>query len=162
MRTLSSPEDVKKQVEGLVYHARDPHRVSSAAVTLERGWGHCTEGMLVAAMLMEHLGHRPQPMFIRLDGRDGEITGHWILPYQKGSEFFSIGLSRYPETCGRDTPYESHAALADSYYKPFLRQGYEMTRWDLYDLGESLKPWRDSRADFNVEWEFLSGLCCRS
>ena len=143
-----TPESVRETVGSFRYLSLRPYSVKSAKRTMEIGTAHCLEGALVAALLMERLGHEPRLLNIGTDVEDpgtDRMKGLAVYVFKDENGWGAIGKTRYPPLDNRDA-FQCVCSLAESFVKPLEEIGYGTTMWGVNMLSDNYR-WRDGNED---------------
>ncbi len=112
LRQLKTPWRVQEFVHAIPYNPGS--NCASAEGVLEQGAAHCMEGGLLAAHLLERIGHEPKMLHLR-SHRDDD---HVVALFKDKGLWGAVGKSNTTLLGWRSPVYRSVEALALSYF-PF-------------------------------------------
>lgn len=146
IRRLSTPGAVQRWIRTLPYNwERGGRSMRSLRGVLRTGTAHCLEAALAAAVILEQHGY--PPLVLDLESRDR--LDHVVFAFREHGRWGAIGASRDVGLFGRRPVYRSPAALARSYYAPYLDLTARLEAYALVDL-RSLEPYDWRLAGGNV------------
>lgn len=145
MKKLGNPWMIQQFVSKLPYNPDD--NCKSVACVLKDGSAHCMEGALVAAWLLEKLGHEPRLLHLRAH-RDDD---HVVAVFQEKGLWGAIGKSNTTLLTWRPPLYRSPEDLLLSYFPFYFNTRGQLSlyawagpiRLKRYDRWN----WRDSDQD---------------
>ena len=112
MKRLSTPWTIQQFISEIPYNAGDDCK--SAELVLKVRSAHCMEGALLAARLLEKIGHEPRLLHLRAH-RDDD---HVVAVFEEGRRWGAVGKSNTTLLTWRPPVYRSPEELVLSYF-PF-------------------------------------------
>lgn len=162
MVRINSVNDVMVELEALRFEYLVNR--TSAVKTMEKGKGACLEASLVAAYLMEDLGHEPR--LFQMDAYESRLRwnqpnnwkNHVVFLYDTDKGFQTLGRSRYPKLTSMEEPVDTIDEVVEHYRRGFSHHRFTAFRWSVFSLDELQIPWRDSVKPLEVDKvPYLSG-----
>lgn len=146
-KRISSPWEIQKFISTISYNPG--YDCKSAARTVKVRTAHCMEGALLAAALLEPLGHEPSLLHFRAH-RDDD---HVVALFRENSAWGAIGKSNTTLLTWRPPMYRSVEALLMSYWPFYFNTRGQMSlcawagpvRLKRYDSWN----WRESDQDIS-------------
>lgn len=128
-----TPLRVQRWIRALPYNwERAGRTMRSFRGVVGHQTAHCLEAALAAAAILECHGY--PPLLLDLESRDR--LDHVVFAFRRGGRWGAVGASRDEGLFGRRPVYRSPAALARSYYAPYIDLEARLTGYAVADLRE--------------------------
>lgn len=153
---LRTPYQVQRWLRSLRYrHERGRPTMRSFRGVVRERRAHCLEAALAAATILEQHGY--PPLLLDLESHDG--LDHVVFAFRRRGRWGAVAGSRDVGLWGRRAAFRSLAALARSYYEPYIDLTGRIGGYALADL-RTLDPydWRLSRRNVWKVERFLIEL----
>jgi hypothetical protein len=138
LRQLKSPWKIQEFVHAIPYNPGS--NCASAAGVLAQGVAHCMEGGLLAADLLERIGHEPRMLHLR-SHRDDD---HVVALFKEKGLWGAVGKSNTTLLGWRAPVYRTVESLAHSYFPFYFNTKGQMSlvAWSgPIRLNKYLKRW---------------------
>lgn len=153
---LTSPEDIQDFISGLgMNHEKDGDSCMSAALTLEKGFGHCIESAFVAATAL-WMGGSP-PLLMDMQACDDDAD-HVIALFRSHGCWGAISKSNHVWLRWRDPVYRTLRELAMSYFHEYTLKEQKTLR--TYSVSFDLRRFSPDKWVTHTEpcWEVATAL----
>ena len=119
--SLNTPEDIQAYLDKTPYNP-DDSAISPRRVMRENK-AHCFEGALFAYVALEHIGYKPQLIYI-IAVRD---DGHLLTVYRKNGKYGCLAKSNFTGLRYRSPIYKTIRELVVSYFEDYFNTAGELT-----------------------------------
>ena len=119
--SLRTPWKIQEFIQSIPYHAGS--HCASAFGVLEQGAAHCMEGGLLAAELLERIGHEPRMLYLR-SHRDDD---HVVALFRERGYWGAVGKSNTTLLTWRSPVFRSLESLAMSYFPFYFNSRGQMS-----------------------------------
>lgn len=131
IRGHRTPGRVQQWIRGLPYNfERGGRTMRSFRGVVRHGTAHCLEAALAAATILERHGYAP----LVLDLESQDRLDHVVFAFRHRGRWGAVGASRDQGLFGRRAVYRSPAALARSYYAPYIDLDGRVCAYAIVDL----------------------------
>lgn len=131
MARCRTPLLTQRWIRSLAYNwERDGDTLRSFRGVVRHGEAHCLEAALAAAAVMEQHGYPP----LLLDLESQDHLDHVLFAFRTNGRWGSVAGSRDVGLWGRRPVFRTIAALARSYYDPYIDLTGRITGFALVDL----------------------------